>query len=328
MISASPSISHAGYDEAFLAYEKGDFNTAFGEFSALANQGNPLAQYNLGVMYEFGQGIAANDSQAVAWYRRAADQGDADAQHALGLMYEDGNGVARNDTLAAKWYRRAARQGIAEARTALARVEKYIADERNQKRLSIMRFQEQVSDANAPPERECRALKITSKLNYRSEKVSFDLERQPNYMSAGRPLGWYYASPKIRYEMKIRGDCLENLDFIIGVSPVIQLRSDFKKKSKQCGRKVVLEHERRHSTISKREFDKLAASMRKSAAELFIDKRVPDFEAVTAILDAKFDKNFFKDFRKNYDTAQEKFHTDLAERRIYYKNCKMTERKG
>ena len=34
--------------------------------------------------------------QAAEWYRRAADQGDAVAQHNLGTMYLDGEGVEEN----------------------------------------------------------------------------------------------------------------------------------------------------------------------------------------------------------------------------------------
>jgi len=52
-----------------------------------AEQGYPDAQYNLGVMYENGQGIAKDEAQAVAWYRKAAEQGFAPAQFNLGVMY-------------------------------------------------------------------------------------------------------------------------------------------------------------------------------------------------------------------------------------------------
>jgi TPR repeat protein len=34
-------------------------------------------------MYEHGCGVARDDAQAVAWYRKAAEQGDADARAAL-----------------------------------------------------------------------------------------------------------------------------------------------------------------------------------------------------------------------------------------------------
>ena len=43
-----------------------------------------------------------------------AEKGDASAQVTLGLMYEYGRGVAKNDVEAVKWYRKAAEQGVSE----------------------------------------------------------------------------------------------------------------------------------------------------------------------------------------------------------------------
>ena len=63
-------------------------------------------QYIVGVMYEGDRGVAKDDAQAVAWYRKAADQGNAAAQYNLGLMYEEGQGVAKDDAQAVAWYRR------------------------------------------------------------------------------------------------------------------------------------------------------------------------------------------------------------------------------
>ena len=48
---------------------------------------------------------------AVEWYEKAAKQGYANAQFNLGVMYEHGNGVEQSDSLAMRWYGRAAAQG-------------------------------------------------------------------------------------------------------------------------------------------------------------------------------------------------------------------------
>ena len=84
-----------------------------------ANQGHAGAQYNLGVMYEQGQGVAQNNVEAVRWYRKAADQGHAQAQFNLGCMYAEGQGVAQSDVEAVRWYRKAADQGYAQAQLAI-----------------------------------------------------------------------------------------------------------------------------------------------------------------------------------------------------------------
>ncbi len=61
------------------AYLRGDYSTAFQEFEPFAKQGNPHAQYNLGLMYENGQGIPQNYAEALKWYTKAAEQGLAGA---------------------------------------------------------------------------------------------------------------------------------------------------------------------------------------------------------------------------------------------------------
>ena len=42
-----------------------------------------VAQYNLGMLYDTGRGVAQNDQEALKWFRLAAAQGDARAQHSL-----------------------------------------------------------------------------------------------------------------------------------------------------------------------------------------------------------------------------------------------------
>lgn len=78
-----------------------------------AQQGDAVAQKDLGNLYTRGQGVAQNHEQAVTWYRKAAGQGNLNAMYNLGVMYDRGDGVARDQKLAADWYRRAADLGDA-----------------------------------------------------------------------------------------------------------------------------------------------------------------------------------------------------------------------
>jgi len=59
--------------------------TALAQLRAAAQSGDANAQYNLGVMYDLGQGVPQNDAQAAYWYRKAADQGDTIAQCSMGV---------------------------------------------------------------------------------------------------------------------------------------------------------------------------------------------------------------------------------------------------
>jgi len=77
----------------------------------LAKQGDVNAQYNLGTIYQYGQGVTRNHQTAVKWYTLAAEQGDTYAQSNLGSMYQFGQGVTQNDKTAVKWYTLAAEQG-------------------------------------------------------------------------------------------------------------------------------------------------------------------------------------------------------------------------
>ncbi len=103
------------FDKGLAAYYTGDFSTALKEWRPLAEQGDALAQYNLGLMYRNGNGVIQDYAEAVKWFRLAAEQGFAKAQYNLGLMYQNGNGVVQDYAEAVRWYRLAAEQGHAKA---------------------------------------------------------------------------------------------------------------------------------------------------------------------------------------------------------------------
>ena len=81
-----------------------------------AEQGNAIAQFNLGVRYDVGRGVPLDDTEAVRWYRLAAEQGVAIAQLNLGLMYGNGEGVLKDSVLAHMWLNIADANGNAAAR--------------------------------------------------------------------------------------------------------------------------------------------------------------------------------------------------------------------
>jgi len=66
-------------------------------FRAAAEQGDPYAQFNLGLLYKKGDGVARDDALAATWLRLAAKQGLAFAQNHLGAMYYNGRGVEQDD---------------------------------------------------------------------------------------------------------------------------------------------------------------------------------------------------------------------------------------
>ena len=55
-----------------------------------------MAQFNLGVMYHYGQGVPQDYEEAEKWYRLASEKGVARAQCNLGVMYDKGLGVPQD----------------------------------------------------------------------------------------------------------------------------------------------------------------------------------------------------------------------------------------
>lgn len=142
------------------AYQQGDFASARQYWQKLAENGNALAQYNIGVLYAEGRGVPADREKAMAWWRQAAKGGYLAANHNLALaliedaslkgnrtaatealrllnkaadgglvrsqytlaqMYAYGLGVARNDAIARHLLQKAAVSGLAAAQYNLAK---------------------------------------------------------------------------------------------------------------------------------------------------------------------------------------------------------------
>jgi hypothetical protein len=115
-------VERRSMQEASLAMEDSTReadNTITGFTAAAAKQGDAPAQFTLGLMYDSGDGVPQDHSEAAKWYRLAAEQGHDTAQYALGLMYATGEGVSQDYSEAAKWYHLAAEQGIDYAQNSL-----------------------------------------------------------------------------------------------------------------------------------------------------------------------------------------------------------------
>ena len=113
--AAEQGHAYAQANVSFRYYAAGDFTEAFAWCQRAAYSQLPWAQYNLGLMYRKGEGVAPSSAEAAHWYRLAATQNFAEAQQKLADLYYTGQGLALNYAHAAEWYRRAADGGNAEA---------------------------------------------------------------------------------------------------------------------------------------------------------------------------------------------------------------------
>ncbi|MGH8550708.1 MAG: tetratricopeptide repeat protein, partial [Methylococcales bacterium] len=90
-------------------------NQAVNWYRNAAQQGNRLAQYNLGWMLDIGDGLERNLDEAVSWYAKAARLGDQYAPFNIGALYFSGRDVPRDPEKALFWFEVAVANGNEKA---------------------------------------------------------------------------------------------------------------------------------------------------------------------------------------------------------------------
>jgi TPR repeat protein len=81
--------------------------------SAPVDYADAEVQFNRGLQFATGSGVAQNYAEARNWYGKAAEQNHGLAQFNLGMMYAKGQGVARDEAQSLVWFGRAAKLGDA-----------------------------------------------------------------------------------------------------------------------------------------------------------------------------------------------------------------------
>src|SRR5260370_37796283 len=117
-LSLVASLAADSFEDAVAAYRTADYAAALRTYRSMADQGLAIAQFNVGLMYDKGQGVSKDEVQAMKWYRLAAHQRRSDAQYQLGHLYYKQN----NYTEAAKWFHLAADQDRPHAQPHLAAI--------------------------------------------------------------------------------------------------------------------------------------------------------------------------------------------------------------
>ncbi len=112
-------LSCAEEVDPIVAFEKGDYATAFSIWEVRAEQNDLESQNFLGIHYLLGLGVKRDYGLAKKWYEKAAISGHVDAQRNLGLMYEAGHGLPRDFENAFIWLYAAYRQGHPRAAASL-----------------------------------------------------------------------------------------------------------------------------------------------------------------------------------------------------------------
>jgi TPR repeat protein len=112
-------------DLAVLYESDRNYDQAIDLFKRGAQQGHPLAMYNLGLHYRDGIGVPRDDVQAAEWFARAAGAGLTSAMVENGLALAFGRGQPdskSNPRRAVEWLQRAAEAGSQRAMYWLGRI--------------------------------------------------------------------------------------------------------------------------------------------------------------------------------------------------------------
>ncbi len=113
------------FQQAVARYRAGDHARAAVLFQQAAEAGNPIATYEMGYLYENGDGVPKAPALSAEWYMRGARMGNAASEAAVGQLYEYGNQVRENWDTAAQWYMKSAEQGYVMGEFRLGRAYQY-----------------------------------------------------------------------------------------------------------------------------------------------------------------------------------------------------------
>jgi TPR repeat protein len=113
------------WNQATARYQSGDHAGAARLILQAAQAGNPTATYEMGYLYENGDGVQKNMAEAARWYAKGASMGECRSEAAIGSFYEAGNQVPDNWITAAQWYQKSAAQSCKAGESRLGRAYEY-----------------------------------------------------------------------------------------------------------------------------------------------------------------------------------------------------------
>lgn len=105
--------------DADAAQTRKDYDAEMRILTPLAEDGNPIAQFRLGQMYEVGVGTPQDHRKAAYLFTKAAMADVPEAQWWLANAYHFGRGVPQNAFEEARWDEKAANHGYPDAQLAL-----------------------------------------------------------------------------------------------------------------------------------------------------------------------------------------------------------------
>ncbi|MGV3740596.1 MAG: tetratricopeptide repeat protein [Gammaproteobacteria bacterium] len=90
LVSCSSSLN---LQQGIRSFQTQDYRQAFIHLRPAAEKGSPEAQYAVGYMYYYGQGVIENRQKAWYWITKAAQNGNQDAQRAMRILHKNGGNL-------------------------------------------------------------------------------------------------------------------------------------------------------------------------------------------------------------------------------------------
>ncbi|MEQ9506096.1 MAG: peptidoglycan-binding protein [Hyphomonas sp.] len=105
----------AQYQYAQVRLSEGDLETAASFLRRASQKGVAPAQYELGKLYERGQGVDKDMIEARSLIQKAAEAGHVGAMYDYALFLAEGEGGPASETEAVGWFEQAAQRGLVDA---------------------------------------------------------------------------------------------------------------------------------------------------------------------------------------------------------------------
>ncbi len=136
-------VPAADYALGLIAFDRGDIATAHREFSVLAEEGHPAAQYSLAMLYL--KSDPPEYARATPWLEKSARRGLSESQYMLGMLSLYGVGMGKDTKQGMQWLTLASDQDNEAAQALLDQWRQ----ERRREAESERRIAEQARDLRA-----------------------------------------------------------------------------------------------------------------------------------------------------------------------------------
>ena len=104
-------LSADSLDKGYQAYKNKNYHEAYHHWMLGASQGDPISEYNLALLYYFGNGVKKDLKLAFEYCEKSAKKGLPRAQNNLSHMYADGMGIKQSFMMSYKWAKIAIESG-------------------------------------------------------------------------------------------------------------------------------------------------------------------------------------------------------------------------